>query len=129
MTDENDLYTDYALQIFSSFIATDVTTMTNLFETFRNDKKEIDPLFMPGIIYGMMFHMQNIIETIADAGEVDVQYVFEKYAIDYASMREDLIDNPLLNVKKARENFEKLMKEVQSLDDIEKWMEENWPDN
>lgn len=121
MTSENDLYTDYALQLFSTYLSGDVTTMHSVLESFKQDNKNIDSLFMPGVIYGLMYHLGMIIGKISEEIDVSAEEMLAAYAMDYAVIREDLIDNPLLNVAKARENFESFVEELKKIEEFEEW--------
>lgn len=118
MTPENDLYTDYALQIFSSYMSEDVSTMHSVLESFKNEEKNIDNLFMPGVIYGLMYHMGNIIRGISEQFDADPNELLAAYAMDYAVERENLLDNPLLNVSKAQENFQEFVEQLKKLEEF-----------
>lgn len=122
MAEDNELYTDYALQIFSSYITNDLTSMDLILQSFKSDGKAVDDMFMPGLIYGLMFHWSNTLALISSATGTDVEKLLSDYAIDYAVAREELLDNPLLNVYKAREILNQIieaMNEItKSLDDI-----------
>jgi hypothetical protein len=123
MAEDNELYTDYALQIFSSYIRNDLTSMDLILQSFKSDGKAVDDMFMPGLIYGLMFHWSNTLSLISSATGTDVEKLLSDYAIDYAVAREELLDNPLLNVYKAREILNQIieaMNEIsKSLDDID----------
>jgi hypothetical protein len=123
MAEDNELYTDYALQIFSSYIRNDLTSMDLILQSFKSDGKAIDDMFMPGLIYGLMFHWSNTLSLISSVTGTDVEKLLSDYAIDYAVAREELLDNPLLNVYKAREILNQIieaMNEIsKSLDDID----------
>lgn len=118
MTPENDLYTDYALQIFSSYMSEDVSTMHSVLESFKNEEKNVDNLFMPGVIYGLMYHMGNIIRGISEQFDADPNELLAAYAMDYAVERENLLDNPLLNVSKAQENFQEFVEQLKKLEEF-----------
>lgn len=123
MAEDNELYTDYALQIFSSYVKNDLTSMDLVLQSFKGDGKAMDDMFMPGLIYGLMFHWSNTLSLISSATGTDVEKLLSDYAMDYAVAREDLLDNPLLNVYKAREVLTQIldaMNEItKSLEDIE----------
>jgi hypothetical protein len=123
MAEDNELYTDYALQIFSSYIRNDLTSMDLILQSFKSDGKAIDDMFMPGLIYGLMFHWSNTLSLISSSTGTNVEKLLYDYAMDYALAREELLDNPLLNVYKAREILNQIieaMNEIsKSLDDID----------
>ena len=118
---ENDLYTDYALQLFSSYMSEDVETMHSVLESFKNEDKNVDNLFMPGMIYGLMYHMGTMIRLISEQTGAPVDVLLSSYAMDYAIAREELLNNPLLNVSKAKESFENLIEELKKIEDLE-WL-------
>jgi hypothetical protein len=123
MAEDNELYTDYALQIFSSYIRNDLTSMDLILQSFKSDGKAIDDMFMPGLIYGLMFHWSNTLSLISSSTGTNVEKLLSDYAMDYEIAREELLDNPLLNVYKAREILNQIieaMNEIsKSLDDID----------
>jgi hypothetical protein len=125
MADKNDLYTDYALQIFSSYISEDMNSMEKILESFKDDEKNIDDMFMPGLIYGLMYHMATIMRLVSHATDTPVDKLFADYAMDYAIAREDLLDNPLLNVHKAREVLNQMLEAMKEIDE----MFENYEDD
>jgi len=125
MADKNDLYTDYALQIFSSYISEDMNSMEKILESFKDDEKNIDDMFMPGLIYGLMYHMATIMRLVSHATNTPVDKLLSDYAIDYAIAREELLDNPLLNVHKAREVLSQLLEAMKEIDE----MFENYEDD
>jgi hypothetical protein len=125
MADKNDLYTDYALQIFSSYISEDMNSMEKILESFKDDEKNIDDMFMPGLIYGLMYHMATIMRLVSHATDTPVDKLFSDYAMDYAIAREDLLDNPLLNVHKAREVLNQMLEAMKEIDE----MFENYEDD
>jgi hypothetical protein len=121
MTEDNELYTDYALQLFSSYLIEDMASMEMILHSFKEDGKNEDGLFLPGLIYGLMYHMGTIMRLVSHGTGVELEKLLSDYAMDYAVAREDLLDNPLLNVNKAREVMDQIM---QSIDEINRMIEE-----
>jgi hypothetical protein len=105
---DQELYTDYALQLFSAFIKEDIGTMQLILELFQKDGKGDDNMFMPGLIYGFMYHLSNIFEIIAESSSGDVESVFSDYALGYANTREHLFSNKALNVSAAKQLIDSL---------------------
>lgn len=118
MANENDLYTDYALQIFSSYMVEDVMSMKIILDSFKEDGKGSDVLFLPGLIYGLLYHLGTFITIVSESSEVPVENLLSDYAIDYAMKREHLLLNPLLNVNKAGGMFEKIVEELKMIEDM-----------
>lgn len=118
MTEREDLYTDYALQIFSSYIKEDMESMALILESFKNDGKNIDDMFMPGLIYGLLYHMATFVKLVSVGTEQPVERILSDYAMDYAIAREDLLANPLLNVYKARKLLEEILRSTSELEDL-----------
>lgn len=101
----------------------DADTMHSVLESFKHDNKNFDNLFMPGLIYGLMYHMGTFIRIVADQTDNSVESLLSNYAMDYAIAREDLLSNPLLNVSKARESFETLIEELKKIEDLDFWLD------
>lgn len=118
MAEKDDLYTDYALQMFSSYVSEDLNTMETLLESFKDEDKNIDELFMPGLIYGLMYHMATIFKLVSKATDTPVDKLLSDYAMDYAVAREHLIDNPLLNVSKAKLAMEQILDAIKQIEDM-----------
>lgn len=111
------LYTDYAIQILSAYVSQDLFSMKDLLESFKDEDVD-EQLFMPGIIFGLMFHITNILNAFSEAAHVDVDEIFQSYAMDYASIRETIKDNPLLNVKTAGHALEELKEKYKDIEDL-----------
>lgn len=116
MSDDHDLYTDYALQIFSSYVSEDIQSMEYILESFKNDNKNADELFFPGVIYGLLYHLSNVFYATAINTNQTVEQLLHNYAMEYAIERERLLENPLLNVHKAREVLDKILAEIKMLE-------------
>jgi hypothetical protein len=122
----DDLYTDYALQIFSSYMIEDITSMRLVLESFKQEGKEADDIFLPGLIYGLLYHLGTFIRLVSQASDVPVEKLLSDYAMDYAIVREKLLENPLLNVSKASDVLQKLIAELKEIEDL---FNENPDDN
>lgn len=118
MTESQDLYTDYAIQIFSSYLIEDIASMQMVLESFKNEGKESDEIFLPGLIYGLLYHLGSFIRLVSEASDVPVEKILGDYAMDYAIAREDLLKNPLLNVSKAKSVLNKIMAEIKEIEDL-----------
>ncbi len=114
----DDLYTDYALQIFSSYMIEDITSMRLVLESFKQEGKEADDIFLPGLIYGLLYHLGTFIRLVSQASDVPVEKLLSDYAMDYAIVREKLLENPLLNVSKASDVLQKLIAELKEIEDL-----------
>lgn len=117
MAELDDLYTDYAIQIFSSYMIEDVMSMRMVLESFKSDGKDSDDLFLPGLIYGLLYHLGTFIKLVSSATSVPVEKLLSDYAMDYAIAREHLLLNPLLNVNKARGLMEQMIKELELIEE------------
>jgi len=118
MTERQDLYTDYAIQIFSSYLIEDISSMQMVLESFKNEGKESDEIFLPGLIYGLLYHLGSFIRLVSEASDVPVERILSDYAMDYAIAREHLLDNPLLNVSKAKGVLDKILLELKEIEDL-----------
>jgi len=120
MPETEDLYTDYAIQIFSSYMIEDISSMTMVLESFKNDGKDVDDLFLPGLIYGLLYHLGTFIRLVSNATNIPVEKLLSDYAMDYAIAREQLLLNPLLNVNKAKDLMKKMIKELELIEEMYK---------
>lgn len=120
MAETEDLYTDYALQIFSSYMIEDINSMTMVLESFKNDGKDVDDLFLPGLIYGLLYHLGTFIRLVSNATDIPVEKLLGDYAMDYAIAREQLLLNPLLNVNKAKDLMKQMIKELELIEEMYK---------
>lgn len=118
MAEKDDLYTDYALQIFSSYMSEDLNSMEFVLESFKSDNKNVDDMFMPGLIYGLMYHMATILRLVAIGTDTSVEKLLSDYAMDYAIAREELLDNPLLNVGKARDMMTQILSAISEIENM-----------
>ena len=120
MAELDDLYTDYAIQIFSSYMIEDVMSMKMVLESFKSDGKDSDELFLPGLIYGLLYHLGTFIKLVSNATSLPVEKLLSDYAMDYAIAREQLLLNPLLNVNKAKGLMEQMIKELELFEEMYK---------
>ena len=93
-------------------------SMKMVLDSFKDDGKDADEIFMPGLIYGLLYHLGTFLRLVSKASDVPIEQLLSDYAMDYAIAREKLLDNPLLNVKKAKEMLEKIMQEVKEIEDL-----------
>lgn len=124
MDEDQELYTDYALQLFSAFIKEDISTMQLILELFQKEGKGDDNMFMPGLIYGFMYHLSSMFEIIAVANSVDIESVFSDYALGYANTRESLFNNKALNVVAAKKLIDSLRESMMFEEIIEDFKED-----
>lgn len=118
MVEKEDLYTDYALQIFSSYMIEDVMSMKLVLESFKDEGKDEDNLFLPGLVYGLLYHLATFVKLVSQASDVPAEKLLSDYAMDYAVAREHLLKNPLLNVSKSKEVLDKIISELKSIEDM-----------
>jgi len=114
-SDKQTLFTDFSLQMYTSFLADDYEATALLVESFRSEGKDADYLFLPGLIFGMMFHMRMYSSFICSVleSEISMEELFSKYAFHYADMRDELLNNPFLNIGMVREGIEQMEKDIE----------------
>ena len=98
----------------------DVMSMKMVLESFKNDGKDSDSLFLPGLIYGLLYHLGTFIKLVSNATSLPVEKLLSDYAMDYAIAREQLLLNPLLNVNKAKGLMEQMIKELELFEEMYK---------
>jgi hypothetical protein len=96
----------------------DITSMRLVLESFKQEGKESDDIFLPGLIYGLLYHLGTFIRLVSQASDVPVERLLSDYAMDYAIAREKLLENPLLNVSKASDVLQKLVAELKEIEDL-----------
>jgi|688.fasta_scaffold03457_39 hypothetical protein len=96
MNDQEEyLYTDYAIQIFSAFSNRDISAIIKMFDTEDGEKR--DESFAPGILFGFMVHLEILFAAIAESNDGTPLEAFQEYALHYNSVRDDLKKMALLN--------------------------------
>ncbi len=96
MNDQEEyLYTDYAIQIFSAFSNRDISAIVKMFDTEDGGKR--DETFAPGIMFGFMVHLELLFAAIAESNDETPLEAFQEYALHYNSIRDDLKKMVLLN--------------------------------
>lgn len=104
------LYTDYAMQILSAFLNKETHSIAGLLDTFDDELE--DPAFVPGILFGFLIHIESLFNTLADIQDMSVPEVFQKYALYYDSIREDLEQIEPLKPSFAKEALSRLKDEL-----------------
>jgi hypothetical protein len=104
------LYTDYAIQILSAFLNKETHSIAGLLDTFDNELE--DPAFVPGILFGFLIHIESLFSTLADLQDMSVSEVFQKYALYYDSIREELEQIQPLKPSFAKQALKELKDEL-----------------
>jgi hypothetical protein len=118
------LYTDIALQLFSTFANADrnepeenKVILETLFQSLQNDYGD-NPFFMPALIYAFMTHMNIVFSEIAKANDADIYDIRSEYINHYNQMV-----RPLLS--ESMSNRPSMHKEIMTLLSIDEEWEEN----
>jgi hypothetical protein len=104
------LYTDYAVQIISAFLNKERSSVASLLETFDDELE--DPAFIPGILFGFLIHIETLFNTVADVSNTSVADAFQKYALYYDSIRDELKEIAPLSPTFAKQALKELREEL-----------------
>lgn len=118
MTEDQELFTDLSLQLFNSFLSGDISSMKQLLESFKSYNEEYDFIFLPGLLYGLMYHMSVFVSMLEESHSMDKENIMSDYGIEYAVTREKLLSNPLLHPKKALEKVYEMMDMMEKFEKI-----------
>lgn len=117
------LYTDIALQMFSTFANANENEpdenkaiLETLFESLQSDYGD-NPFFMPALIYAFMTHMNIVFHEIAEANNSDINEIRSEYIQHY-----NLNVRPLLSENIS--NKPSMHKEIMSLINLQEELEE-----
>jgi hypothetical protein len=102
------LYTDYTMQLFTAFAHKGIVDMQGLLSTY--DDELDDESFIPGILFGFLVHFEMLLTCMATSLEKEVEEVFLAYAGYYNENRESLKEIPPLNPSFAKKAFEEFKK-------------------
>jgi hypothetical protein len=107
---DNDeyLYTDYSMQIFTAFANHGIADMHSLLSTY-DDELESEA-FIPGLLFGFLVHFEMLLSCMASSLEKEIEEVFSAYANYYNEHRENLKVIPPLNPSVAQKAFEEFKK-------------------
>lgn len=83
---EEYLYTDYAIQMLSAFMNKNTNNLASLLDTMEDEM--FDTCFLAGITFGLLIHMEKLLNTIAVEKSMDVDSVYQMYALHYSSERD-----------------------------------------
>jgi hypothetical protein len=119
MTENSDLYTDYALQMFSSYVKGDPEASDSMFASFRSEGKNTDAVFMPGLIYGLIYHLDSLMDAMAKFLGLDIEEFLEQYALAYAQERHTLVGQTLFDVEMAQRAVDSFNSLDERLKDLE----------
>ena len=104
------LYTDYAMQIFTAFLNKESMSIADLMNTFEDELD--DPTFVPGLLFAFLIHMESLFTSIADANDESVSETYQKYVLYYDSIRGDLMEISPLRPSFAKSAIEEMKKEL-----------------
>jgi hypothetical protein len=119
------LYTDIALQLFTTFANSDKNEpeenkviLETLFQSLQDDYGD-NPFFMPALIYAFMTHMNIVFSEIAETNNADVDDVRSVYVQHYnENIRPILSENISNRPSKHKEILALLSMEDDSEGDI-----------
>lgn len=106
--DDEYLYTDYSMQIFTAFAHKGIADMHGLLSTY-DDELESEA-FIPGLLFGFLIHFELLLTCMATSLEKEVEEVFSAYAGYYNENRESLKEIPPLSPSFAQKAFEEFKK-------------------
>lgn len=87
---QDDLFTDFAMQIFNAHTSPDSSSMlSTLMDSYKNDAVD-NPVFLPGIIFGSMVHMYMMIQMIAESRLESTEETIKFYNNMYNQSRKNL---------------------------------------
>jgi hypothetical protein len=102
--DDEYLYTDYSMQIFTAFAHKGIADMHSLLSTY-DDELESEA-FIPGLLFGFLIHFEMLLNCMATSLDKEVEEVFSAYANYYNENRESLKEIPPLSPSFAQKAFE-----------------------
>ena len=110
---ENDeyLYTDYSMQLFTAFVHKGIADMHGLLSSYDDELES--PAFIPGLLFGFLMHFEMLLECMATSLDKEVEEVFSAYAVYYNENREGLKEILPLNPSFAKQAFEEFKKTLE----------------
>ena len=102
LSENNELYSDIAFQMFSAYVNGDHDTTARYFTSLQKDY-ENDEMFMPGILFAAVTHMGILMATIANATGMTLEEAFQTYSSSYnEEIRQKCAKMPAMQPKVAR---------------------------
>jgi hypothetical protein len=110
MSENNELYSDITLQMFSAYVSGDHDTTMLYFNSLQRDYAE-DEMFMPGILFAAVTHMGILMASIATATGLELEEAFKMYSNSYNNeIRQKCATMPAMQPKVARKLLQALIK-------------------
>lgn len=99
--EENDtLYTDIVMQLFSSFITTDAEDRGEYVQTILHsaitDPDVEGPGLLAGLLYASIIHMSLLLGTLSKITNKSREEILKDYALNYSKYRVELSNLPQL---------------------------------
>lgn len=109
---EEYLYTDYAIQMLSAFMNKDTTGLSSLLDSLDNEI--MDSTFLAGVTFGLLVHLEHLINSIAKEKEMDVIDVYQMYALHYSESRDDFKKILPLSPAFTKNKMDEIVKQLDS---------------
>lgn len=117
------LYTDIALQLFSSFANANKNepeegkrVLETLFQSLQNDYGD-NPFFMPALIYAFMTHINVIFSEIAASNDSDIDEVRSVYIGHYNENIRPLLTKSIANTPSRHKELLTLLEMEEELEE------------
>jgi hypothetical protein len=82
LNENDELYTDIAIQMFSAHIHGESGAIAELMESYGKSYGD-NPTFMPGVVFGFIMHMGILIATLAESTDQSIESVYKSYVDAY----------------------------------------------
>lgn len=113
MSENNELYTDIAFQMFSAYVNGDQKTTAQYFTSLQEDYED-DEMFMPGILFAAVTHMGILMATVAEVSGLSLDEAFKMYSSSYNDeIRKKCAKMPAMQPKVARKIMKALIEKGQ----------------
>ena len=110
---EEYLYTDYAIQMLSAFMIKDTNSLSSLLDTM--EEETFDTSFLAGITFGLLIHMEQLITGMALEKEMEINDVYQLYALHYSTMRDDYKKILPLSPSFTKNKLKEILKDKEDL--------------
>lgn len=110
LNENDDLFTDYAMQLFMAFMQEGKPLVEEYMKTLEKEFLNNES-FTPGLVFGMLMHMMLMIKVISSMNDSTMQETLSLYALEYNDNRKHFAGFPTNHPKFAKAMLREIEKQ------------------
>lgn len=111
LSSDDQLFTDYAMQLFVAFMKEGQKLVEDYIKTL--DEEFSNETFTPGLVFGLLLHMMLMTKVVSSISENTIEETLNLYALEYQDNRNYFSNFPTNHPKFAKALIEEAKKNTE----------------